>query len=99
VPQDSVLGPLLILIYIYNDIDEVVMSKIQKFADNTKFYGVIANQQDTERLTNDLKNLCKWSADWLMLFNTDKCRVMHFGYNNSKRTYEMNGKDFKEISE
>jgi hypothetical protein len=92
VPQGSVLGPLLFLIYI-NDIDEVVASKILKFADDTKLYGVVANQQDIERLKNDLKNLCNWSADWLMLFNVDKCKVMHFGYNNSKSTYGMNGKD------
>jgi ribonuclease P/MRP protein subunit RPP40 len=39
------------------------------------------------------------SADWLMLFNVDKCKVMHFGYNNSKSTYKMNGKDLEEISE
>jgi hypothetical protein len=92
VPQGSVLGPLLFLIYI-NDIDEVVASKILKFADDTKLYGVVANQQDIERSKNDLKNLCNWSADWLMLFNVDKCKVMHFRYNNSKSTYEMNGKD------
>jgi ribonuclease P/MRP protein subunit RPP40 len=98
VPQGSVLGPLLFLIYI-NDIDEVVASKILKFADDTKLYGVVANQQDIERLKNDLKNLCNWSADWLMLFNVDKCKVMHFGYNNSKSTYGMNGKDLEEISE
>jgi hypothetical protein len=98
VPQGSVLGPLLFLIYI-NDIDEVVASKILKFADDTKLYGVVANQQDIERLKNDLKNLCNWSADWLMLFNVDKCKVMHFRYNNSKSTYEMNGKDLEEISE
>jgi hypothetical protein len=34
-----------------------------------------------------------------MLFNIDKCRVMHFGYNNSKSIYEVNGKDLEEISE
>jgi ribonuclease P/MRP protein subunit RPP40 len=59
----------------------------------------ITYQQDIERLKNDLKNLCNWSADWLMLFNVDKCKVMHFGYNNSKSTYAMNGKDLEEISE
>jgi ribonuclease P/MRP protein subunit RPP40 len=93
-----VLGPLLFLICI-NDIDEVVASKILKFADDTKLYGVVANQQDIERLKNDLKNLCNWSADWLVLFNVVKCKVMHFRYNNSKSTYEMNGKDLEEISE
>jgi ribonuclease P/MRP protein subunit RPP40 len=84
---------------VINDIDEVVASKILKFADDTKLYGVVANQQDVERLKNDLKNLCNWSADRLMLFNVDKCKVMHFGYNNSKSTYGMNGKDLEEISE
>jgi ribonuclease P/MRP protein subunit RPP40 len=77
----------------------VVASKILKFADDTKLYGVVANQQDIERLKNDLKNLCNWSADWLMLFNVDKFKVMHFGYINSKSTYEMNEKDLEEISE
>jgi ribonuclease P/MRP protein subunit RPP40 len=88
------------LIYIYliyiNDIDEVVVSKILKFADDTKLYGVVANQRDIEGLRNGLKNLCCWSADWLMLFNVDKCKVMHFGYNNSKSAYEMNGKTWSE---
>jgi ribonuclease P/MRP protein subunit RPP40 len=64
VPQGSVLGSLLFLICI-NDIDEVVASKTLKFADDTKLYGVVANQQDIDRLKNDLKNLCNWSADGL----------------------------------
>jgi hypothetical protein len=34
-----------------------------------------------------------------MGFNVGKCKVMHFGYNNSEKAYEMNGKDLEEISE
>jgi len=34
-----------------------------------------------------------------MLFNVDKCKIMHIGYNNSKAKYEMNGKYFEEVIE
>jgi hypothetical protein len=44
-----------------------------------------------------MKNICTWSADWLTLFNVDKFKVMHFGYNNSKRKYEMSGKELVAI--
>ena len=45
VPHGSVLGPVLFLIYI-NDIDDVVSSNILKFADETKLYRAITNQDD-----------------------------------------------------
>ena len=45
-----------------------------------------------DRLQQDLRNLCNWSQDWQMLFNVDKCKIMHIGYNNGKAKYEMNGK-------
>jgi ribonuclease P/MRP protein subunit RPP40 len=72
---------------------------ILKFTDDTKVYGFVANQQDIKRLKGELKNLCSWSADLLMLFNVDKCKVMYFRYSDSKRTYEMNRKDLEEIGE
>jgi hypothetical protein len=75
------------------------VSKILKFADDTKLYGIVANQQDIKRLKYDLQNLCNRSAEWLMLFNVDKCKLMHFRYNNCKSAYEMNAKDLEEISE
>jgi len=77
VPQGSVLGPILFLIYI-NEIDVTVACKVLKFADDTKIYRVVNSQEDIESLRNDLKNLVKWSVDWQMLFNTDMQDYTHW---------------------
>ena len=60
--------------------------------DDTKVFGVVASQEDNQKLQDDLKNLFRWSKDWLMLFNVDKCKVMHIDYKNNKEKYEMEGK-------
>ena len=98
VPQGSVLGPLLFLIYI-NDIDELVSSNLLKFADDTKIVSVVSNKNDIDKLQQDLRNVCKWSKDWLMLFNVEKCKIMHIGNNNKKAIYEMDGKILEEVTE
>jgi ribonucleases P/MRP protein subunit RPP40 len=89
VPQGSVLGPLLFLIYI-NDIDDSVTSKLLNFGDDTKVFRVVTNANDIEKLQLDLINLCEWSNDWLMLFNVDKCKIVHFGFNNTLASYQLN---------
>ena len=78
VPQGSVLGPLLFIIYI-NDIDCSIVSELSKFADDTKLFGEVSSQDQVGKLQSDLRKLSQWSEDWLMLFNVDKCKVMHFG--------------------
>jgi len=82
-----VLGPLLFVIYI-NDIDQAVKNKLLKFADDTKVFGSVSSQDQIESLRSDLVSLCKWSEEWLMLFNVDKCKVMHFG---NEASYSING--------
>jgi hypothetical protein len=88
VPQGSVLGPLLFLIYI-NDLDEGIDSKLVKFADDTKLGRGVATEQEIEMLRQDLQRIYQWSVDWQMLFNTDKCTVLHMGKNNKEAEYEL----------
>ena len=56
VPQGSVLGPILFLVYI-NDIDLVVENDILKFADDTKLYGIVSDQAQAESMQNDLNGV------------------------------------------
>ena len=98
VPQGSVLGPLLFLIYI-NDIDEGILSKISKFADDTKLCREIGSELDAKILQEDLKRLSQWSEDWQMLFNIDKCSVMHIGRQKENHSYELCGNELKVTTE
>ena len=98
VPQGSVLGPLLFLIYI-NDLDSGVSSIISKFADDTKLGGNALTIGDCERIQKDLDNLSMWSEKWLLKFNKDKCKVMHIGYNNSNHSYKLQGQNLIRVEE
>ena len=71
VPQGSVLGPILFLIYI-NDLDSGVMSWILKFADDTKIYRRVGDSDERRQLQHDLDKLISWSKEWQMLFNDKK---------------------------
>ena len=83
VPQGSVLGPILFVIYI-NDLDSDLVSKIGKFADDTKMYKNVNCTEDAEILRNDLSVLDEWSKKWQMQLNVEKCVVMHMGRKRSK---------------
>jgi len=49
----------------------------------------VADTNAIESLRSDLRRLFKWSNDWLMLFNIDKSKVLHFGSNNVKYEYML----------
>ena len=51
----------------------------------------MADDKSRDSLQTDLLRLCNWSDKWLMKFNTDKCKVMHFGKLNRNYDYTMNG--------
>jgi len=78
VPQGSVLGPLLFLLYV-NDIPNIIKSNIKMFADDTKLWRMILKEGDSCDLQDDLKHLQEWNRKWQLKFNLDKCTVMHVG--------------------
>ena len=86
VPQGSVLGPILFTIYI-NDIDCNITSNLLKFADDTKLYRKITSIDDADAIQNDLRTMYKWSVDWQMLFNVEKCKTLHIGTHNLHYDY------------
>ena len=90
VPQGSVLGPLLFLIYI-NDVDTEVDSLLLKFADDTKIMRPIRTPDDQLKLQKDLDKLNEWAERWQMRFNASKCKVIHFGHGNPGYPYQMHG--------
>jgi ribonucleases P/MRP protein subunit RPP40 len=98
VPQGSVLGPLLFLIYI-NDLDDGIDSKLVKFADDTKVGREVATVQDVEIMRDDLEKIFQWSLDWQMLFNADKCTVLHMGRNNKEVVYKMGANEIKKVTQ
>ena len=76
-PQGTVLGPLLFLVYI-NDLPNTVRSTVQMFADGCLVYREIRDIHDTRTLQADLDNLHRWEQDWLMEFNPSKCEAIAF---------------------
>ena len=97
IPQGSVLGPTLFTIYV-NDLPREVSSCIKLFADDTKIYCRLRRDSDS-LLHTDLEALAKWSEEWLLPFNTSKCKIMHLGRQNPETEYSMNGKKLQTESE
>ena len=78
VPQGSILGPLLFLIYV-NDLPASVSqgTSMGMFADDTKCFRSIQSFQDGETLQSDMNTITRWCHDWRMELNKSKCAVLH----------------------
>lgn len=80
VPQGSVLGPLLFVIFI-NDLPEAVSGDSEMFlyADDTKIFRQIKTDNDCSKLQEDLDAMRKWTEKWLLNFHPSKCKYMRIG--------------------
>ena len=95
VPQGSILGPILFLLYV-NDIPSVVSSTAKMFADDTKLYCPIRTIDDCQQLQSDLNNLAVWSSKWLLKFNETKCVVLRIKQ-SLDFIYSLNGFPLREV--
>ncbi|NQZ52218.1 MAG: reverse transcriptase family protein [Moritella sp.] len=88
VPQGSVLGPLLFILYI-NDLPGNINSICKLFADDLK---LIVNASETDTVVADIQSLENWQNLWILKFNPTKCKVMHIDLNeNANIDYYIDG--------
>ena len=76
VPQGTVLGPALFLMFI-NDLPEQVTSQVRLFADDCVLYRTVDSVEDHSLLQQDLDVLKTWELTWQMEFHPKKCCVMN----------------------
>ena len=88
----------LFLVFI-DDLDEGIVNRILKFADDTKMFGKVDSQEERSGLQRDLDRLVQWSETWQMMFNVEKCKVMHMGTTNVGENYQMKGRTLKVVEE
>ena len=92
VPQGSVLGPVLFLIFI-NDLPEAVPAQdIKLFADDAKLDKLIESDDDASMLQESLDKMIDWSNEWSLKMNINKCKVLHLSRSVDKQnqSYNMN---------
>ncbi len=88
VPQGCVLGPLLFIIYI-NNLDCDIVSKLVKFADDTKLGNRADTLDNVSNIQTDLNRIVNWDDTCQMTFNSSKYKVLHIGNANLNLDYKM----------
>ena len=99
VPQGTVLGPLMFLLFI-NDIGDNITSTIKLFADDCLLFRTIKSDEDTSKLQEDLNNLNEWSNLWQMQFNAKKCYTLrvHRGRSPITHNYIMGREELTTVT-
>ena len=85
IPQGSITGPILFAIYM-NYLPNCFSSQCKMFADDVRSYSKSFNHDIVQM---DIDNMLKWSSNWCLYFNTNKCNALHSGEKNTDCDYFM----------
>ena len=92
VPQGSVLGPALFLLFVA-DITPLVNNFISLYADDSKLFNSIYENDTSDEsvlsIQHDINSLSLWADNMQMSFNVDKCHALHLGHRNKNHIYTL----------
>ena len=90
VPQGSVLGPELFKIYI-SDLPQTLTCACLLYADDLKLWAEVSTMDSVDLVQSYLDSLSKWSQDWMLPINYEKCKVLSVGGRDPIGVYHING--------
>ena len=97
VPQGSVLGPILFILFI-NDITQTLNNQVRckLFADDVKLYSIVDTDMEINPLQEGLNRIFSWSQLWQLPINQVKCNVLHISNrHDARQQYTLNGHAIK----
>ena len=90
IPQGTILGPLLFLLYV-NELPQLMNNcEISLYADDSKFYGDSSSLKRCLDVAEDLLEAEYWFREWQLKINVGKCEVLHLGHSNIHFLYRIN---------
>ena len=99
VPQGSLLGPILFIIYINDLVDFCDSgSDLYLYADDAKIFSYVKNEYDSDVLQLDLNKLTEWMNIWSLSLNVNKCKVISYGRKTTvKKTYAISDTNLDKV--